>query len=140
MPQPIVVDKDNTIIIGWHLAEAARQMKLDTVPIIRADHLDEGQVRVLRIAYDRIAEEADWNKEEVAFEFEELLIIVPDLTITGCEIDEINLRLDILPDSDPDDEMPEVTDGPALSQLGDLWVLGEHKLLCGDALIESNYK
>ncbi len=63
---PIIIDKDNTVIVGWHLAEAARQLDMDAVPVIRADHLDEKQVRILRIAYDRIAEEAEWDKEVLA--------------------------------------------------------------------------
>tara|TARA_A200000113_G_scaffold223320_1_gene238670 strand:- start:1959 stop:3266 length:1308 start_codon:yes stop_codon:yes gene_type:complete len=136
---PIIVDKGNTIIVGWHLAEAARQLGMDSVPVIRVDHLDEKQVRVLRIAYDRIAEEAEWDKAELAAEFAELEILLPDLTVLGFELDEINLVLDIVADSDLDDAMPEVADGPAITKLGDLWTLGEHKLFCGDATIGDSY-
>lgn len=137
---PIIIDNDNTIIVGWHLAEAARQINMDAVPVIRANHLDETQVRVLRIAYDRIAEEAEWNKEAMAIEFEELQILTHDLTITGFGIEEINLTLDLLPDSDPDDALPDTIDGPAVTQPGDLWIMGNHKLFCGDALIEASYQ
>ena len=137
---PIIIDNDNTIIVGWHLAEAARQINMDAVPIIRASHLDESQVRILRIAYDRIAEEAEWNKEAMAIEFEELQILTHDLTTTGFGIDEINLTLDLLPDSDPDDALPDTIDGPAVTQPADLWIMGNHKLFCGDALIEASYQ
>ncbi len=57
--QPIVIDKDNNVVIGWHFVEAARQMEIDTLPTVRVDHLSEGQVNLLRIAYERIAEDAE---------------------------------------------------------------------------------
>lgn len=139
---PIVIDKENTIVIGWHLAEAARQLNVDAVPIIRADHLDESQIKILRIAYDRIAEEADWDKEILANEFQDLEILIPDidLKITGFETAEIDLIIDFHEPSDPDDDIPEPCDGPATTKPGDLWLLGSHKIFCGDALKEESYQ
>ncbi|PCJ96238.1 MAG: DNA methylase N-4 [Zetaproteobacteria bacterium] len=137
---PIIIDTNNYIIAGWHMAEAARQMKIESVPVIRFDHLTKDQVRTLRIAYDRVAEEAEWDKEVLAAEFLELQILVPDLTITGFELDEINLVLDILPDTDPNDIAPAVAEGSAITQLGDLYIMGDHKLLCADSLEEDSYK
>ena len=138
--QPIVIDKKNTVVIGWHFVEAARQLDIDSIPVVRANHLSEEQIRILRIAYDRIAEEAEWNKEQMALEFQELEMLIPDLTVTGFEIDEINLTLDILSGSDPGDEVPRVEEGRAITQVGDLWVLGKHKLVCGNALEGSSYQ
>lgn len=137
---PIIIDNDNTIVVGWHLAEAARQLDIDTVPTVRINHLDEDQIRILRIAYQRIAEEAEWDKTALATEFTELQVLVTDLTITGFEIDEINLTLDILPDSDLDDDIPALNDGPAVTQPAGLWKLGDHILFCGDALVKDSYK
>lgn len=137
---PIVIDKDNTVVVGWHLAEAARQMNIESVPVIRADHLEEKQIRILRIAYDRIAEEAEWDKKVLAAEFEELQVLIPDLTITGFELDEINQILDITIHDDPNDAVPAVKDGPAVTRPGDLWILGDHALFCGDALLEASYE
>lgn len=136
---PIVVDKNKTVVVGLHLFEAARQLKMETVPVIQADHLDDQQVRILRIAYDRIAEEAEWDKKQLAAEFSELKILIPDLTITGFELDEIDLCLDIVFENDPSDTIPEVREGPSIIRPGDLYVLGKHRLYCGDALEEKSY-
>ena len=140
IPQPVVIDQNNTIIIGWHFVEAARQMKLGDIPIIRADHLDEHQVRALRVAYDRIAEEAKWNKEELAKEFLDLEVHFDDLTITGFDIGEIDLTLDIIEDDNGEDDITPHLDGPTVTQTGDVWILGNHRLICGDALEEETYK
>lgn len=137
---PIPVNDDLVILHGQYMVEAARRMGIDSIPVIRHKHLTPEQERLVRLALDRIAEDGEWNKEELAAEFGELQVLIPDLTITGFEIDEINIALDILPDSDPDDAAPMVAAGPAVTQPGDLWQLGDHKLLCGDALDPDNYK
>lgn len=141
MLPPVVIDKENTIIIGLHFVEAARNLKLDSIPIIKADHLTDEQVRTLRIAYDRIAEEAEWNKEELALEFQELKILIPDITITGFDQEEIDLTLDILSDADPDDYYEEAYDNvPLVTKPGDVWQIGTHLLRCGDSLQPFSYE
>ncbi len=137
---PIIIDQDGTIIVGWNLVEAARLLNMDVVPVIRISHLNAQQIRILRIAYDRIAEEAEWDKEALAAEFAELQVLTPDLTITGFEIEEINITLDLLSGGNPNDIVPEVLEGPAVTQLGDIYVMDEHKLLCGDALEDDSYR
>lgn len=137
---PIIIDKDDTIVVGAHLAEAARQLSMDAVPVIRVSHLNDEKIRILRIAYDRIAEEAEWDKEALAAEFAELQVLTPDLTITGFEVEEINITLDLLSGGNPNDIVPEVSEGPAVTQLGDIYVMGEHKLFCGNALEDDSYR
>lgn len=139
---PVVINKDNTIVIGGHLAEAARQLNIEAVPVIRAGHLDENQIKILRIAYDRIAEEADWDRELLAEEFQDLEILIPDidLTLTGFETAEIDLIIDFQDPPGPDDDIPEPYDGPATTKPGDLWLLGNHKLYCGDSLKDKSYQ
>lgn len=142
LPLPVAIDKDNCIIIGGHLVEAARQLDMDEIPVIRTDYLDEKQVRILRMSYDRIAEEAQWDKEALAMEFQELEIMIPDLdlTLTGFEVGEIDLILDFSPNPDPNDKTPEPETGqPAITKSGDLWTLGNHRLYCGDSLNECSY-
>ena len=137
---PVIIDNDDIVIIGWHLVEAARQLNIDEIPVIRITHLDETQLRVLRVAYERIAEEADWDKKALAAEFSELEVLLPDLTILGFELDELNIILDIETINDGNDHAPNVEDGPAITQLGDVYILGDHRLYCGDALKEESYQ
>jgi DNA modification methylase len=137
---PIVIGKDNVIIVGQPFVQAARNMNLDSIPVIRVEHLDENQERILRLAHDRITEEAEWNKESLAAELNELRLVIPDLTITGFNDDEISLTLDILPDNEPGDDIPELADGAAVVQKGDLFQLGEHRIYCGSALEEESYE
>jgi len=95
----------------------------------------------LRIAHDRILEEGEWDKEALAAEFKDLQILLPDLdlTITGFDIEEIDLTLDLLPDIDPDDEIPEQMSGPSVVKPGDHWMLGKHNLVCGDSLEKASF-
>lgn len=138
---PLVIDSNHQVVIGAHLYEAAKQMNVDTVPVVVINHLNEAQIRMLRVAYDRIAEEAEWDKENLALEFRELEVLLPqlDLTITGFEVPEIDLIIGDL-GADPEDEVPEITEGEALTKLGDVWQLGDHRLHCGDALDAESYK
>lgn len=138
---PIVIDGENRIVIGGHIVQAARQMNVDTLPVVNVNHLEEYQIRTLRIAYDRIAEEAEWDKNELRLEFEDLEILMPDidLTLTGFDIPEIEVILDETPENDPDDEAPEPEAGQATVQAGELWQCGDHLLYCGNALEADSY-
>lgn len=140
--QPIVIDKDNHVIIGWHFVEAARQMEIDTIPTVRVNHLSEGQVNLLRIAYERIAEDAEWDKEALKLELEELELLLPelDLTLTGFEVGEIDVILNLNDGSPEEDEIPDDKDVEAKVEPGELWVLGDHLLYCGDALEADSYE
>ena len=135
---PVLIDEHNSIITGSYLVEAAIAMDLKNIPVISIISLSPEQVRILRIAHDRIAEDGKWNKAELAKEFRELEILLPDLTITGFDLDEINLTLDIIGGNE-DGPLLIYDDRPAITQLGDLWLLENHKLYCGDALKDESY-
>jgi DNA modification methylase len=137
---PIPIGKENVVLHGQHFVEAARRMGIEQIPVIRHEHLSEEQERILRIALDRIPEESEWKKEEMALELTELQLVFPDLGTTGLDPDEISLFMDLIPDEDTDDDTTTFMDGPTVVQKGDLWDLGDHRLYNGDALEEESYQ
>ena len=137
---PILIDEGGIVIAGHGRYEAAVLLGLQEVPIIRVGGLSEAKRRALALADNKIAENAGWNRELLATELPELADILVleglDISITGfapVEIDQI--ATDFEEDSlDPADTVnPEWINGPPLSKRGDLWQLGPHRLLCGDA-------
>jgi DNA modification methylase len=134
---PILVGNDDVIIAGHGRLLAAQKLGMADVPVIRLEHLSPTQRRALIIADNKIAENAAWDEELLRLELEELRAEDFDLDITGFNLDEID-RLLQGTDSDAgltdDDEIPEAP-GEAVTKPGDLWLLGEHRLLCGDATV-----
>ena len=135
---PILVGEDDVIIAGHGRLLAARKLGMAEVPVIRLEHLSETQRRALVIADNKIAENAAWDEELLRLELEELRAEDFDLDITGFDLDEID-RLLQGTDSEgagltDDDEIPEAPE-EAITKPGDLWLLGEHRLLCGDATV-----
>ena len=126
--QPIVVDETGVILVGHTRLAAARELGLKTAPVHQALGLSEHQKRAYRIADNRTNEETQWNEELLKLELQGLDGF--DLSLTGLDLPEINGLLSQGP-VEGEDEVPEP--GPAVAQRGDLWVLGEHRLLCGDA-------
>lgn len=123
--QPIVVDKQGVIIVGHGRYEAAKALKLPTVPCLEVDLTDE-QAKAYRLADNKL-NESDWDMGLV---IEELKGLSPEmLDLTGFDKDLI-----IEPD-EKDDEVPEIPEEPK-SKLGDLYELGEHRVLCGDSTQE----
>jgi DNA modification methylase len=131
--QPIVVDKDLVIIAGHTRLLAAQQLGLKQVPIHIAEGLTDVQIKAYRIADNRTHEESEWNDELLALELGELKDLEFDLDLTGFDPDELDklLAVENLGMVD-EDEVPELSE-TAVSQLGDLWVLENHRLLCGDS-------
>jgi DNA modification methylase len=137
---PILIDDGGVIIAGHGRYDAAVLLGLQEVPVIRVEGLSEAKRRALALADNKIAQNAGWDRELLATELPELaeLLIVEnlDISITGfapVEIDQIATDFEEDP-SDPADTVdPEWTNGAALSRRGDLWELGHHRLLCGDA-------
>jgi DNA modification methylase len=119
--QPIVLDKNNVIIVGHGRYEAAKLLGLDDVPTITVD-LTEEQAKAYRLADNKL-NESEWDMKLAVDELKELSEEMQGLT--GFDLD-----LLIEPD-EKDDEIPE--DAPPVAKLGDLWALGRHRLLCGDA-------
>ncbi len=131
---PLVVDAHNLLIAGHTRLKAARKLGLEKVPAIRATDLTPEQVRAFRIADNRTAELSEWNYELLPIELGELQGMDYDLGLLGFDQDELAKLLDPgMKDGlcDPDD-VPEPPDA-ATTQPGDLWLLGDHRLLCGDS-------
>ncbi|ONF43295.1 DNA methylase N-4 [Marinobacter lutaoensis] len=131
---PILVGDDNVIIAGHGRLMAAQQLGLETVPVIVLRHLTEAQRRALVIADNKIAENAGWNEELLKLELGDLQDLGFDLDVIGFSDEELDELLGLEDESGhtDDDAVPEVEEEP-VSKTGDLWLLGEHRLLCGDA-------
>ncbi len=140
---PVLVDDNGVIIAGHGRVLAARQLGLDAVPTIVLGHLNEAERRAYVIADNRLAELAGWDRDILAIEFQALeeLDLDFDLEITGFETAELDLLLDGSANehADDDDDLPEAVAGVAVTQPGDVWLLGDHKLICGDAQNAETY-
>tara|TARA_Y100001973_G_C5184588_1_gene326984 strand:+ start:371 stop:1630 length:1260 start_codon:yes stop_codon:yes gene_type:complete len=130
---PVLVDQDNMIIAGHGRVMAANKLDLKEVPTIRLDYLTEAQKRAYVIADNRLALNADWDYEMLKVELKELDDLEFDVNLLGFEDKEID---DLLAEPTEglvdEDEVPDLPDEPT-TKLGDLWILGEHRLLCGDS-------
>jgi DNA modification methylase len=127
---PILVDGDAGIIAGHGRLLAARELGMTTVPVIELTHLTEAQKRAYVIADNRLALDAGWDEDLLADELRALEGLDFNLELTGFDLDELH---DLLDDESAEEvPAPEPPDDP-VSQQGDLWVLGNHRLLCGDS-------
>ena len=132
--QPIVVDSDGVIICGHTRYKAAQKLGMDQVPVHVATDLSPEKIRAYRIADNQSADLADWNYDLLPIELKELGEGGYDLGLLGFDADELAKLLDTGVNeglTDPDD-VPEPPD-EAVTQPGDLWILGNHRLLCGDS-------
>jgi len=134
---PILVDSEDGIIAGHGRFLAAQRMGLETVPVVVLDHLTPAQRRAYLLADNQIAARAGWDDLLLSEELKALQEDEIDLTLLGFSDEELSSLLDAYPDMDPgdaalDEDVPEVQPHP-VSKPGDLWVLGEHRVLCGDS-------
>jgi ParB/Sulfiredoxin domain len=141
---PVLTDGTDGILAGHARVEAAKLIGMSDVPTVRVDHLTSAQIRAFVIADNKLAENAGWDRELLALELKELSIDVNfDVTVTGFEIGEIDLLINELNEGAPDeaDDIPEIIRSvPAVSRPGDRWRIGDHFLLCGDALSKHSYR
>lgn len=138
---PVLVDRDNRIIAGHGRVEAAKLAGMSEVPTLRIDHLSEAQIRTYVIADNKLALNAGWDLELLKVELKELSDNAGfEVALTGFETAEIDALL-INGDVDEDDMLPasDITK-PAVSRLGDLWHIGRHFVLCGDATKPQSYQ
>lgn len=131
--QPIVVDEDMVIIAGHTRLLAAKRLKMKEVPIHVAVGLSPEQVRAYRLMDNRSGEDSAWIDDLLKTEIVSLLEDGFDISLTGFNGEELNLILADGHNREGEDEIPEP--GPAITKTGDLWILGDHRLLCGDATI-----
>ncbi len=139
---PILIDGNNEIIAGHTRLLAAKKLGLKEVPTILVDDLTPEQVKAFRIADNKTAEYAEWNFELLAQEMEELKLADYDLSLTGFDMSEAEKLMDELhkddePDEDEFDVDQALPDNP-ITQKGDIWLLGKHRLVCGDATSEQD--
>jgi ParB-like chromosome segregation protein Spo0J len=141
---PVLIDGADGIVAGHARAEAAISVGMTDVPTVRVDHLSPAQIRAYVIADNRLAEKAGWDRELLAIELQELSVEPNfDVTVTGFDTAEIDILISEASDTEPDeaDIVPEVDRStPAVSRPGDLWQIGEHFILCGDALKPASYE
>lgn len=138
---PILIDGDGRIICGEARWRAAIDLGLAQVPTITVSHLNEAQLRLYRIAEERVVELSEWDEDALRLEFTELaeldLSFDVNLELSGfatAEIDQLMIE--------PGDKAAETVSPPShdpVTQRGDLWQLGDHRLYCGDALEEGSY-
>ena len=139
---PVLVGGDNVIIAGHGRVMAAKKLGLQTVPTIKLDHLTENQRRALVIADNKIAENAGWDEELLRLELQNLADDDFDLDLLGFDDVELDDLLASLNDDEAaalDENIPEVQENP-VSCTGDIWIMGEHRLLCGDSTSEADMK
>lgn len=131
---PVLVDDTGQIIAGHGRIMAARKLGMSEVPVIVAEGWTDAQKRAYVIADNKLALNAGWDNEMLALEFGELEGLGFDLELTGFTLDEIDAfkPVEITEGLTDEDEVPDVPVDP-VTKLGDVWVLGEHRLMCGDS-------
>ena len=133
---PILIDKAGSIVAGHGRAQAAKSIGLISVPCLRLENLTEAQIRAYVIADNRLAELAGWDRDVLAGELRDLLDGGFDASLTGWDgddLDELLAAADATPEGETEaDAVPE-PQPDAISRTGDVWVLGHHRLVCGDS-------
>jgi DNA modification methylase len=132
---PVLISDELEIIAGHGRVLAAQGLGFTTVPTIRLSHLSAEERRAYVLADNKLAENAGWDLEILSIELQALADLDFDLELTGFSLAEIDFTLEQGKASAADeaaDQIPELQEDP-VTKLGDLWVLGEHRLLCGDS-------
>ena len=139
--QPIVVDEAMVVLAGHTRLEAARKLGFKTAPVHVAKGLTVSQARAFRIMDNRSSENAEWDKDLLNLELADLLEADFDLGLTGFTEDELNALMSSLDEGtgpqEGEDDIPETPEDP-ISRPGDLWILGNHQLLCGDSTVATD--
>jgi len=132
---PILV-RETEIVDGHVRVEAATRLGLDRVPAIEVSHLSSAEIRKLRLTLNRTAEMGEWDLDQLRVEIADLIDLDVDLSSTGFSVQELDI---ILLDEDDEgseeagDQVPDAA-GPSVTRPGDLWLLGDHRIICGNAL------
>ena len=141
---PVLVDANDRIIAGHGRVEAAKLLGIPTVPVLRIEDLSEAQLKAYVIADNKLAELAGWDEQILAEELQLLteLNLDFDIEVTGFEMGEIDVLIESQGENinDPADDIPEIDEAKTpVSLLGDVWLLGPHRLACGNALSLESY-
>jgi DNA modification methylase len=137
---PVLIDGENRILAGHGRVEAAREIGMTTAPCLRVDHMSAAEKRAYVLADNKLALNAGWDEELLALELKELMSadIEFSVDVTGFSIAEVDQLIDGLVPEEPgdpaDDDLSNMSEVPARCQPGDVWRMGRHRLVCGDAL------
>jgi len=139
---PVLVSSDGEVIAGHGRILAATQLGLSDAPVIVLDHLGEAQRRAYRIADNKLTELGEWNDAFLSEELKGLAEDEFDLSLIGFGEAELSALLDGIEEDDSaaregEDEIPDAPEDP-VARPGDLWILGNHRLLCGDATVATD--
>ncbi len=141
---PVIAKSDGSVVDGYLPLKAAKKLGLQLIPVILADDLSDAQIKAFRLLANQSANWADWDNDLLKLELEDLQELNFDLELTGFDFDEIQKLLDA---TDIDLEEPAEADSvdpadntPVISKPGDLWILGDHRLYCGDSTLIDSYK
>src|SRR6516225_4957679 len=140
---PILIDETGTILAGHGRWEAARRLGMTEVPTVTISGLSDSEKRTVVIADNRLPEQAIWDFDLLRGHFQDLIKLDFDVELTGFSTGEIDLLIDGSdqpPAADPADDLVGLGPEPAVSQFGDVWELGRHRLVCGDAQRGETYE
>lgn len=147
---PILVDEKFEIIAGHGRFAAAQLLKLEQVPIIRLLHLSEVEKRAYRIADNKLSDNSQWDIDLLKLEFSEIEKLALDLDdeltldITGFDFKDIDVIMDEPKPKDVADDklinIPYVPENEVVCERGDVWLLGKHKVICGDSLEKATFE
>jgi DNA modification methylase len=141
---PILTDDSNQIVAGHGRVEAAKLLGMDAVPVVRLSHLSDAEKRAYILADNKLALRAGWDRELLAIELQGLVDLNFEIDLTGFETAEVDFILEDAREASglqtgPEDDAPAYVDGAAVSRQGDLWSLGNHRLLCADAREQASF-
>ena len=137
---PVIIDRDFNVIAGHGRITAAKEEGINEVPCVFVDYLTEAQKKAYILADNRMAMDAGWDEELLKVEIEALQAEDFDLSLTGFDESELAGFFDTADDAKDDDfDVDAELEKPPVTKSGDLWLLGNHRLLCGDSTKEENY-
>lgn len=137
---PVIIDSDFNVIAGHGRIVAAKAEGISEVPCVFADHLTDAQKKAYILADNRMALDADWDEELLKIEIENLQAENFDIGLTGFEEKELANLFETDSDAKEDDfNVDEELQKPCITQAGDIWLLGNHRLICGDSTKEETY-
>lgn len=138
---PILIDRDFNIIAGHGRVLAAKEDGMKSVPCVFVDHLTESQKKAYIIADNRLAEDAGWDKDLLSIELESLKELDFDVDLLGFDAAELNTLLNSAEDVQEDNfDVEEELKNPNITKQGDVWILGRHRLVCGDSTKAETYE
>ena len=133
---PVIIDREYNVLAGHGRIEAAKAENISEVPCVFADHLTEAQKKAYILADNRMALDAGWDEELLSVEMQELQELGFDLSMTGFDEKELTDLLSVDADGEAkedDFDLSTALEKAAFVQRGDIWTVGRHKLMCGDA-------